>query len=165
MCIWNFNILHNCGCSNSEAVGVVPTWIKFNVAQHSWQSRVKNLINRNFWSALWMRNPGVGPLMAKYGCKALNGHIVEVIFSRVRVTPCLNGFVFDYLKVICSTMGEGVLSTVKSQKDRCTSGSYSCWDGTVTGVNVDHIVPLHCRDTVLLDGQVGAGRHFWQLFH
>ena len=67
---------------------------------------MKNLTSKHFLSAVKKRNPGDRPLMVKYGSKALTGHIVEAVFPRVRVTPCLSGSVFDYPKVICSAVGE-----------------------------------------------------------
>ena len=93
----------------------------FNVVER----RVLNwaLVNGNPLSET-NSEPGVLPLIARYGSKALTGHTTESVFPRHNLAPFQKGSVFDCLMVSQIMVGAVLLSNVTSFSDRCTEESY-----------------------------------------
>ena len=55
----------------------------------------------------------------------------QIFFPKYKLTPCLNGSVFDCFMVTCMTVGLLLSSKATSANVRCTSGSYASCEGTV----------------------------------
>ena len=69
------------------------------------------------------KGPFCGPLMAKYGIRAVTGHTSLSVLPKISVIPARKGSVFDCFSLSVNRVGQVWLSTATSSYDRLASGS------------------------------------------
>ena len=77
--------------------------------------------------------PGVPPRLTRYCTKE---RIAWVIFPKHICVPFLNWSPFDYLSVICTSVGEALLSKATSDKSKSVEGSKWSGDDVVNSLTL-----------------------------
>ena len=80
--------------------------------------------------------PGVLPRLTRYCTKAWTGRMAWVILPKHICVPFLNWSPFDCLSVICTSVGEALLSKATSDKSKSVKGSKWSGDDVVNSLTL-----------------------------